>query len=185
MSVGHSSDQVPVNILLEFSAAGRFWTHSFTGWYLLFLMDPLQQTQQQCKLFCVAHLTFLGQCGGVASSIRKFVPHPSEKMLAGFACGSISVGSEAETIQFVVCKMGSTYRRQWLLVTNVLGGDLEKSQPVSWASRTYWWFCQRLLGCWFPAVVRLGGCTPESPRVGWNVDLSVANRWKWIYIALT
>lgn len=69
-------------------------------------MDPLYD---QCKLSCAAHLCHYG---GLASSITKFILHPSGKMLAGFAYGSVSVGSEAETVQFIECKMGSRYRWQ-------------------------------------------------------------------------
>lgn len=47
------------------------------------------------------------QCGEVASSIRKLVLHPSEKLLACFACGLVPMGNKAETIQFIVCKTGT------------------------------------------------------------------------------
>ena len=67
-----------------------------------------QAAAVQAVLCCSSNVP-LCQHGGVASSIRKFVLHPSEMMLAGFACGPISFGSEAETIQFIVCKTGSRY----------------------------------------------------------------------------
>lgn len=70
-----------------------------------------QAAAVQAILRCSSNVTSC-QHGGVASSIRKFVLHSSEKMLAGFACGSVSIGSEAETIQFIVCKTGSTCRWQ-------------------------------------------------------------------------
>lgn len=47
------------------------------------------------------------QCGEVASSIRKFILHPSEKLLAHFACGLVPMGIKAEAMQFIACKTGS------------------------------------------------------------------------------
>lgn len=187
MLVGHSSDQVPV-MAQTHSSIQCCWEILDTQLYrlILFLTNGSTIAQAAVVQSILCRLSSVSSCqrGGVASSIRKFALHPSEKVFAGFACGSISVGSEAETIQYIVCKMGSMHRWQWLLVSNMLGGDLErshKSQPVPWAGRPCWWFCQRLPSCWFPAV--FGGCTPESLRVGRSVELSAASRTKWIDIA--
>lgn len=65
-----------------------------------------------------------------------------------------------------------------------IGCDLKRNHK-SLSQQVLLLILPRLLSCCFPAVVNFGHCSLKSPSAGWNVELSVANRWRLIYIALT
>lgn len=139
MPVGCNSGQVPAVLQAYFPWFPCCWEILGTQIYRLIpsltnRFTTAQEAAVKAILYCSSNIHSC-QCGEVASSARKFVLHPSEKMLAGFACGLIAIGRGADTIKLIVDEMGGMYRWQWLLVTNMCGDPerWHKSQPVPWA----------------------------------------------------